>query len=67
MADVRVLVVQVSNGNGSKQSVEATYLATDGESSVAADVAVVGRRRGSWRRLEMPASLLKEALDFVNF
>ena len=43
------------------------YLASDGESSVAAEVAVGGRRRGSWRRLEMPASLLKEALDLEIF
>lgn len=37
--------------------------ADDGDSTVDALVAVVGLRRGSWRRFEMPASLLNEELD----
>lgn len=37
------------------------------ESAVDAVVAVVGRRRGSWRRLETPASRLKEELDLPYF
>jgi len=34
-----------------------------GDSAVCEVVAVVGRRRGSWRRLETPASLLNEEVD----
>ena len=37
------------------------------ESAVDAVVAVVGRRRGSWRRFETPASRVKEELDLPYF
>jgi hypothetical protein len=40
---------------------------TGDESAVDAVVAVVGRRRGSCRRFETPASRLKEELDFPYF
>jgi hypothetical protein len=42
------------------------YLAS-GDSSVAALDEVGGRRRGSWRRFETPASLLNEADDLLSF
>src|SRR6516162_3977211 len=47
--------------------VDHPYLAPDGASAIDADVAIVGRRRGSWRRFDTPASLLKEELGLTNF
>ncbi len=74
MAGVKVLRAERENvrkdettGGAGTGRQATTYLASDGESSVAADDAVGGRRRGSWRRLETPASLLKEALDLLIF
>lgn len=44
-----------------------TYLVGDMDASVLDIVAVVGRRRGSWRLLETPAwLLLKEELDLLT-
>lgn len=45
-----------------------TYVPTIGdESAVDEDCAVVGRRRGSWRRLETPESLVKDEPDLPHF
>lgn len=46
-----------------------SYLGVVGEAAVDAVDAVAtlcGLRRGSWRRFEMPASLVKEELDLPN-
>lgn len=42
------------------------HLPNGGVSSLAAVVAVGGRRRGSWRRFVTPDSLLKDALDLFS-
>lgn len=37
------------------------------EPAVDEDCAVVGRRRGSWRRFETPESLVNDELDLPHF
>lgn len=50
------------------QGKNTTYVPTVGdESAVDEDVAVVGRRRGSWRRFETPESLVKDELGLPHF
>lgn len=45
-----------------------TYVPTVGdESAVDEDVAVAGRRRGSWRRFETPESLVNDEPDLPHF
>lgn len=43
-----------------------SYLGVVGEAAVDAVATLCGLRRGSWRRFEMPASLVKEELDLPN-
>ena len=58
-------IVNIVEMSDRKYSVDA-HLPSGGVSSLAAVVAVVGRRRGSWRRFVTPDSLLKDALDLFS-